>query len=331
MAATNTGLLVNPKSGIPLYVQLKQQIRHFITSGVWEPGLKLPTERELAETLAVSRNTVSAAYKELEAEGFLVSLQGRGTFVAGEAPDRKKTSRKERLLKIIDLALEEAAELGFSPDDFLSLTISRARERKQSLSAVKLAFVASTGEQIEYFKQELLPETGLRILPFLLAEVKKHPEEARQRLQGVDLIVTTLANTEELKSLLYPVGTPVVGISLELQLDVIVRIARLPAGSKLAIVCQSEAFAEQVSRALSEAGIQGIEISSSCAHGEKLQTVIARTDAAAVSLDRLAEVQDLAKDKEVIALRYRLDTGSLNMLRCLLLELRNVDRDHLEK
>ena len=50
------GLELNHKSGVPLYVQLKQQISNLISAEVWESGFKLPTERELAETLGISRN-----------------------------------------------------------------------------------------------------------------------------------------------------------------------------------------------------------------------------------------------------------------------------------
>ncbi|BCV25018.1 GntR family transcriptional regulator [Gelria sp. Kuro-4] len=324
MAATNPGLLINPKSGIPLYVQLKNQIKHFINTGVWEPGLKLPTERELAETLAVSRNTVSAAYKELEAEGFLVSLQGRGTFVAGETPNRKKTSRKERLLKVIDLALEEAAELGFSPDDFLAFTVGRARERKQLLSTVRLAFVAPADDQSEYFRQELVAEAGVKVVPFLLSRVKNRPEEARQEWRSVDLIVTTLPHVEAVKQLAYPLEKPVVGVSLELELETIVRIARLPEGSTLALVCRDPAFAQGVSEALRGAGIIGIHIRPGTT--AELKDILAGSDAVASSLDRLAEVKRLT-DKEVIPLQYRLDTGSINMLRCLLLDLKKQERE----
>ena len=61
------------KSGIPLYVQLKERIRQQVESGSWTPGFKLPTERELSSLLGVSRNTVSQSYRELENEGILVS------------------------------------------------------------------------------------------------------------------------------------------------------------------------------------------------------------------------------------------------------------------
>lgn len=83
-------------NGIPLYVQIKNEIKKRIRLNHWSPGYKLPTEREFAELLQVSRNTVSNAYKDLVLEGFLISQQGRGTFVTGEpaawSQEGKKTA-----------------------------------------------------------------------------------------------------------------------------------------------------------------------------------------------------------------------------------------------
>ena len=98
-------------------------------------------------------------------------MQGRGTLLP-EKRRKEKTGRKGRLLKVIDLALEEAAELGFGPDDFLNLVTTRALERKESLGTINLAFLATSREQVAYFKHELLPQTGIRIVPFLMEEIK---------------------------------------------------------------------------------------------------------------------------------------------------------------
>src|SRR5690554_808193 len=115
-------LEVNRETGIPLYIQVKEIIKDLIARNVWGPGSKIPTERSLAEQLKISRNTVSMAYRELEAEGVLVCYQGRGTFVAESDEAVRRESRKERLLKVIDMAMEEAITLGFSLDDFMAFT-----------------------------------------------------------------------------------------------------------------------------------------------------------------------------------------------------------------
>lgn len=69
---------INRKSGVPIYIQVKNQIMKEIKSGDLKIGSKMPTERELAEKLGTSRNTISAAYNLLEQEEILTSYQGRG-------------------------------------------------------------------------------------------------------------------------------------------------------------------------------------------------------------------------------------------------------------
>lgn len=325
MATKNLGLELTPQSGVPLYVQLKQQISNFITAGIWEAGFKLPTERELAEMLGISRNTVSSAYKELESQQLLISLQGRGTFVAGDNLKKETTGRKGRLLKVIDLALEEAAELGFSPEDFLNLATSRALERKNSIETIDLAFVGTSEEQIFYFQQELGRQSGVKVKvhSFLMKEIKDNPRSARERLSSLDLIVTTLVKINELQDLIQPLATPIIGVALELEWETIVQMARLPKNSKLAIISTSQTFADQVQNTLHHSGITDLSFIPSTAQGEYLASVIAAADAVAVASSRVNEVLSLIDKKELIELRYRIDQGSLNMLRCYLVDLKN--------
>jgi GntR family transcriptional regulator len=73
-------------NGIPIYVQLRDQIAALVGRGVLKPGMRLPTMREVAVALKVDLNTVQRAYAELEQGGILVLVQGRGTFVADAPP-----------------------------------------------------------------------------------------------------------------------------------------------------------------------------------------------------------------------------------------------------
>src|SRR5690606_37456750 len=74
------------RSALPLYRQIKNLIVSRIRSGEWAPGGQIPSESELVRTLNVSRMTANRALRELTAEGYLVRVQGVGTFVAKETP-----------------------------------------------------------------------------------------------------------------------------------------------------------------------------------------------------------------------------------------------------
>jgi GntR family transcriptional regulator len=81
----------NPSSGIPIYVQLKEQIRHAIETGALSPGDQLPGVRTLAETLVINPNTLLKVYRELEQEGVLEIRHGLGAFIASRRRNKTKT------------------------------------------------------------------------------------------------------------------------------------------------------------------------------------------------------------------------------------------------
>lgn len=111
---------VNPHSGVPLYVQIEEQVKTAIAAGVLEPGARLPTVRELAVELTINPNTVARAYRELERAGFIDTTPGRGTFVkAVQAPPMGDDERRRRLASVVDVMLTEARALGFSDDEIV--------------------------------------------------------------------------------------------------------------------------------------------------------------------------------------------------------------------
>ena len=84
----------------PIYSQIIDGFREQIAAGVLQPGEKLPSVRDLASELAINPNTIQRAYRQLELEGWIVSMQGKGSFVSGEMSIRQRES--ERLLAEFD-------------------------------------------------------------------------------------------------------------------------------------------------------------------------------------------------------------------------------------
>src|SRR5439155_4293448 len=83
----------NPSSGVPIYLQLMEQVKHAIETGALRPGDQLPGMRPLAEELVINPNTVAKVYRELEHEGIIELRHGAGAFVAGHAPAKKMTDK----------------------------------------------------------------------------------------------------------------------------------------------------------------------------------------------------------------------------------------------
>jgi GntR family transcriptional regulator len=123
---------LDSKSGVPIYRQIMDQIRHGIASGRLRPGEQLPTVRALAVELAVNPNTVIKAYSLLEQQGVVTSEQGSGTFVA-EVP-KGNLSVAEREAKLLSLCAEflgQVAHYDFSADDVLR-AIQKLNTRRSS-------------------------------------------------------------------------------------------------------------------------------------------------------------------------------------------------------
>lgn len=118
-------LQIDFKSGNPVYLQLADQIRYAAASGGLRAGEPLPSIRTLAEELRVNRNTIAKAYEELESQGVIESIPGKGCFLKASQSPFTKSARQKILIKKIDEAIVTAHHLQMGRDDFLSLATER--------------------------------------------------------------------------------------------------------------------------------------------------------------------------------------------------------------
>ena len=112
---------VDPKSSVPLYVQIKEQMRIAVATGALRVGDQLPTVRELATRLLINPNTVARVYRELQAEGLLTSRQGSGTFVAPGAEALGHEEGRRQVAEALRRAAVLAANLGLTGKGFAGL------------------------------------------------------------------------------------------------------------------------------------------------------------------------------------------------------------------
>jgi GntR family transcriptional regulator len=118
-------LQIDFKSGKPVYLQLVDQIRYAAASGGLRPGEPLPSIRPLAEELRVNRNTIAKAYTELESQGVIETIPGKGCFLKENHSPFTKGVRQKLLLTEIDEAVVTAHHLQVDRDAFLALVIER--------------------------------------------------------------------------------------------------------------------------------------------------------------------------------------------------------------
>ncbi len=117
----NVHLRVDPGSGVPVYRQLMNQIRYYVSSGAIATGDQLPSIRDLARGLGVNPTTVVKAYSELENEGFLDRQQGRGVFIADQARTQSSADFDRALRDSARQLVVEATQLGIDVERVVNL------------------------------------------------------------------------------------------------------------------------------------------------------------------------------------------------------------------
>lgn len=103
----------------PLYLQIKERFKEQIAAELLGEGEKMPSVRELAASMQINPNTIQKAYKELEAEGWIFSVPGKGSFVAPSG-GRKNESRLAELRKSLDETVREMRFLGEDKESIIS-------------------------------------------------------------------------------------------------------------------------------------------------------------------------------------------------------------------
>ena len=117
MRAVGVWIDVDSRGGVPIYVQIVDQVRHAIEFGGLRAGERLPTVRRLAEDLAIAPNTIVKAYSELQHMGFVVSRPGVGTVVAEGIEEVARERRVEEVFERLRVLVRDAAALGISEDE----------------------------------------------------------------------------------------------------------------------------------------------------------------------------------------------------------------------
>jgi len=122
-------LHISTTDGVPIYLQISNQVKYLVASGRLAPGDEIPPIRVLAGRLLVNPNTVARAYLELERDGVVVKKHGSGTYVSDNGSPLARKEQLKILSERIDTLLAEARHMEVSPDELIKLI----RDRHASL------------------------------------------------------------------------------------------------------------------------------------------------------------------------------------------------------
>ena len=234
---------INPELEVPIYQQLVDSVATAIKKGVLESGKKLLTVQELTEQLGVARGTIKRAYDELERDGLIEKVQGRGTFVCYRPMNSE--SRKEQAMLAIEDMLNRLENMGFSPTEINIFLNLKLRERFEAEAQVKIAIVECNSENLSQMADQLRYIPGVDLYSYLIESIQQYPYKLND---GYDLIVTTSSHIEYLKSVL-PVQKKMVCVALKPATSWLSRIIRLHHGERVGIISYSRRFGELLYKA----------------------------------------------------------------------------------
>src|SRR5271155_3773523 len=118
-------LTVDTRSGLPIYLQIIEQIKRSVALGILQAGEQLPTVKQLALDLTINPNTVARAYRDLERDNVIETAPGRGSFVRGDgAAESAKSAAGDVAGTVFEHAVREAKSLGLERDDVRKLMIT---------------------------------------------------------------------------------------------------------------------------------------------------------------------------------------------------------------
>jgi len=119
-------------NGVPVYVQIREQMLQAIGAGVLRPGEQMPTMREVAVALKVDLNTVRHAYSDLEQTGAIVILRARGTYVAERPPPIDGARRAKQVESLAQQTIAMALAAGIEPADVAQKILQTSAKRQRS-------------------------------------------------------------------------------------------------------------------------------------------------------------------------------------------------------
>ena len=229
---------INQQLDIPIYQQLVDKIRAAVKAGTLVTGAQLPTVQELSDRLGVARGTVKRAYDELEHEGIIEKIRGRGTFICQQRLD--SGSRKDRAMAAIDDLLDSLEDMGFSAGEVNIFLDLKLRQRMEKISLLKVAVLECNPETLSQMAEQLREVGSIEVYSYLVDNALEYPYSMAE---DMDLIVTTNAHGAVLAQSL-PNKEKLVRIALRPHPRGLAKIIKLRPGIRVGILSHSERFGQ---------------------------------------------------------------------------------------
>lgn len=241
---------INTESGVHVSRQITEQICEMIQKKELRPGDKLPTERELAKQLSVSRGTVKKAYDDLASSNIIEVIQGSGSYVYNDL-DVYTMEERKLAIRLIERIWDKLEAWNLSREEILHLIRLTAAKRYPSSMAIPVAIIDCNPESLTIFKNQLQYIPGITITSFLIDTVLGC-DDPIALLGGFPLILTTSSHHEKLTCFLQSDKFQLVAVAAAPSRQTIIDFSTLPKGTSIGILCQSNKFSQIIIQQLEQ-------------------------------------------------------------------------------
>ena len=310
----DTPFSINPQLDIPIYQQLMDQIRAAIRNGILSVGDQLPTVQDVSCDLSIAKGTIKRAYDELERDGFIEKVQGRGTFVRYRPQD--SASRKDQAMAAIDQMLDNLENMGFTAAEIGIFLDLKLRQREHEEVTIRIAVVECNTENLTRISEQLRHISHVELYSYLISTIREYPYNVAE---DADLIVTTATHADELETLLGD-RKKVVRVALRLESSCMVSLLRLKKNQKVGILCSSMRFGQLLVQTCHQYA-EDVQLLPPQSFSQDVIAYLKQIDALLLPVDyeRYSDTSDLQAIRRftgtIIPCGYELDEGSFLYLK----------------
>ncbi|MBM7566632.1 GntR family transcriptional regulator [Paenibacillus sacheonensis] len=315
MEKKNYLLQVDPQLTFSVNTQIKDQLKWLIGMGQLEVGDMLPSTSHLADELELNRNTINWVYSQLRDEGLVTMQKGRGTQIAGGSRTRSLVEERKSMQRLIDDTIREASAAGMDLKSFFMAGLAYTLlQPPRPTGKLRILLVECQGHDHPFYRSRIEQATGGEVEMLFLDEGSPGDAAVREAALRCDAIVATLNHAEEAKALFARHDRKVIVIGAAVEPSLLLAIANLKQGSRVAFVCLGRIGGEWMASRIREAGIQAL-------HTEVIgMNERERLNEAARSFDKIyasdavySELKNLAPGKTEL-FPMKLEQSSANLL-----------------
>lgn len=235
---------IDKKSKVPFYLQLKDLLKYYISTGTLKDRDQLPGVNSLGEELGVNFETVRKAYKELEKEELISMKRGRGTYVMLNKPSSSQEildlSIKSNPVGTVKEVIRRLLQTGMTTKDVRATVEKAFQEMEKESSKQVVIFTECNHYQVQEISKLLQKQVSVKIKPVLLQDLEKEVKNTIQEKEKLLAIVTSGFHMSEIREILGNFPVEIYALVTTMSSQIRRKLFSFEKGSKLGVLCRDE-------------------------------------------------------------------------------------------